>query len=215
MDIDAYLLRDLEEFQGKYATVGDHDEVVASIIPKCIEEFSVISDFCWCQYGDSFRCSKLTHGCRLEFSRSTNWFWRIGDSKSNFKSSRRNDVFEDSSSKVWCTEKSDSYHGRKYRNIGAKINFAALFPDATRNIAFFDENRYTTHIIFHHMIRSLLLVFICFFFSAIGTVFASDINDINVRDINVTTTGVRNSMLESFIAPFSEFFFSAPILGGE
>ena len=96
-----------------------------------------------------------------------------------------------------------------------KINYTNIFLPPSRNIAFLREYRYTRGIIFHHMMQRIFLLLICFFTLAIGTLFAEEISDINVRDTEVGSTDIRNENLDAFIAPFSEFFFTAPIVGGE
>lgn len=63
------------------------------------------------------------------------------------------------------------------------------------------------------MIQRIFLLLFCFFSSAMGTLFAAEISDINVRDREVGTTGVRNDNLENFVAPFSEFFFAPSTTG--
>lgn len=57
--------------------------------------------------------------------------------------------------------------------------------------------------------------FLILVFSFTGSVFA-DVNDnIDVRNIDIGTTGGNNEQLDSFISPIQGFFFTPDMTGGE
>jgi hypothetical protein len=66
------------------------------------------------------------------------------------------------------------------------------------------------------MLRYFLLILLGLFFSLtqIWGLYADNLkDDINVRDIEIRSTGQTNTLLEEFQWPISEFFFSAPTKG--
>lgn len=62
----------------------------------------------------------------------------------------------------------------------------------------------------------ILIVFLSFFSLTLPVTFAADVNDmVNVRNIDIGTTGNYNAELNDFIGPIQSFFFTPSLTGGE